>query len=126
MTENDLFNRDSMYWREVNFMSPNTIAEIELIEPMVINGEELSLVVCSLQPFEAGIVEYDMDNGGSFTKNEVIRWPFVLIPDLEFYNNPNNSEEERNSKVISIEHSNMQSITLKDQAGNTILIKAKI
>ncbi len=126
MNESELFNRDAMFWREINFSSPNAIATLELIEPMTIQGEELATLVCSLQLFEAHKVEYDLDNGGSFLKNEVKSWPFVLITDLDFYNDQGNSEEERNTKLRSVLHTNVQSITLNDQSGKLIVKKEKV
>lgn len=127
MNETDLFNKDSMFWREVNFSSPNTTAELVLIEPVMIAGKMVETIVCSLFPFEAHVVEYDIENnGGSFTKNEVKAWPFVLMSDLAFYQDEENSEAEREAKVQSIEHAKVQAITLKDQAGNVVLTKEKV
>jgi hypothetical protein len=127
MNETDLFNFDAMYWREVNFSSPNTVAEIALIEPTSIEGKETSLVVCSLHPFVSYEVEYDIENnGGSFKKTEVKEWPFVLISDLDFYNNEENSAQERKAKIRSVPHADIQSITLKDKNGNVVLKKEKV
>ena len=126
MNEMDLFNRDSMYWRDINFSSPNTVAELELIEPMVLEGKEQTVLTCSLLPFESHVVEYDLDNGGSFTKNEVKAWVFVLMTNLDFYNNQENPELERKAKLMSMPHSNVKSITLKDPKGNVVLKKMKV
>lgn len=126
MTESDLFNKDTMYWREINFSSPNAIAELKLVEPIRIQEKELLTIICSLMPFETHKVEYDMDNGGSFLKNEVKSWPFVLIADLDFYNDQKNSEQERKTKLMSVSHSNVQSIILKDSAGKMIAKKEKV
>lgn len=126
MSEMDLFNRDSMYWRDVNYSSPNAVAELELIEPMFIDGKERLVLICSLLPFEAHVVEYDLDNGGSFTKTEVKAWVYVLITNLDFYNDQVNPELERKAKLMSMPHSNVKSITLKDQNGKVVLKKAKV
>lgn len=126
MSEMDLFNRDSMYWRDVNYSSPNAVAELELIEPMLIDGKERLVLICSLLPFEAHVVEYDLDNGGSFTKTEVKAWIYVLITNLDFYNDQVNPELERKAKLMSMPHSNVKSITLKDQNGKVVLKKAKV
>lgn len=126
MNESDLFNKDTMYWREINYSSPDAIAELELIEPLFIQGEAYETIICSLHAFEAHKVEYDLDNGGSFLKNEVKSWPFVRIIDLAFYNNQENPEQERQAKLLSVSHNNLRSITLKDEAGNVIVKKSKI
>lgn len=125
MDEKDLFNRDAMFWREVSFSLPDATAEVALIEPIMIAGEEVTTLVCKLFQFESHVAEYEIDNGGSFTKNEVKAWPYVLKADFDFYNDGANSEQERNAKLMSLPHSNLQSITLKDKKGKVILVKAK-
>ena len=126
MTENDLFNRDAMFWREINFSSPGAIAELDLQMPVHIDGEELKTLVCSLLPFETHSVEHDLGEGGSFLKNEVKQWPFVLLADLEYYKNEANSEADRQAKVQVVLHANVQCITLKDASGKLIVKKGKI
>ena len=127
MNETDLFNFDAMYWREVNISSPDAIAELELIDPIEIEGKEVSIVECFLLPFVSYEVEYDIeDNGGSFKKTEVKEWPFVLISDLDFYKDQSNSEQDRNAKIKSVPHADVQSITLKNKDGDVILKKEKV
>mgnify|MGYP006076913951 FL=1 len=126
MNENDFFNKDAMYWREVNATSPGMLAEIELIEELEVGGEWLSKIGCALLPFESAEVVYEMENGGAFKKNEVISWPYVLLNNLAFYQDESNAEEERKAKALKIDHSKIQSITLKDENGTVLLTKAKI
>jgi hypothetical protein len=126
MTENDLFNRDAMFWRDINYTAPSAIAEIELLVPFDDDGGQSHKVTGKLLPFETGVIEYEMDNGGSFTKNEVIAWPFVLNADLDFYLDEANDRVERDLRVKSILHSNVKSITLKDDSNQTIVRKVKL
>ncbi len=126
MTENDLFNRDTMYWRDINYSSPTATAEVELFEPFLIDGDEYSVIKGRILPFESRVVEYAMENGGAFTKNEVTAWPFVLIDDLDFYLDKENPDEDRNSRVHKILHANVKSIKLRDKSNTTIAHKAKI
>ena len=91
MTENDLFNRDTMYWRDINYAAPTAFAEVELVEPLFIGGNEMSVLNGRLLNFESGVVEYEMENGGAFTKNEVLAWHFILDEDLDFYLDESNS-----------------------------------
>lgn len=126
MTENDLFNRDTMYWRDINYAAPTAFAEVELVEPLFIGGNEMSVLNGPLLNFESGVVEYEMENGGAFTKNEVLAWPFILDEDLAYYLDESNSLEERNSRVYKIDHNAIQGITLKDKSNTVIAQKAKI
>jgi len=126
MTENDLFNRDTLFWRDINYYVPTAFAEVELYEPLVIEGEELLVVNCRLLPFESGVVEYEMEDGGAFTKNEVIRWPFVLVSDLAFYEDENNTQVELNSKINYMPHEQVKSIILRDNKQVVLATKAKI
>ena len=135
MTESDLFNNDTMYWREINFSLPSALAEIELIEAIDIGSEAeiefVKTINCYLLPFEAHEVEHQMPptaigGGGSFLKNEVKAWPFVFLADLEFYMDESNTEEARKAKLKSVLHSNVQAIVLTDKNGNVVLKKEKI
>ena len=126
MTEYDFFNRDTMYWRDINYSAPTAFAKVELIEPLFIGGNEISVLNGRLLNFESGVVEYEMENCGAFTKNEVLAWPFILDDDLAYYLDESNSLEERNSRVHKIEHSAIQRITLKDKSNTVIAQKAKI
>jgi hypothetical protein len=67
-----------------------------------------------------------MENGGAFKKNEVISWPYVLWNERSFYQDESNHEDERKAKVFKVEHSKIQSITLRNEEGTVILVKAKI
>lgn len=125
MDEKDLFNRDAMYWREVNFSLPSDKVQLDLIDSIDIDGKTIQTIECSLLPFEAHVVEYELEDGGAFTKNEVKAWPFILISDLDFYNDVNNPEDERKSKLLSMPHSNVQAITIKDKSGNVVLKKER-
>jgi hypothetical protein len=126
MDEKEFFNRDSMFWREVNASLPHSNAEIQLNEGVLINGMASTSIKGLLLPFETAVVEYDMDNGGSFTKKEVSFWPFVSLSDIAFYEDESQSKEDRNSKVQTIAHELIQSIRLLDVSDNVILKKAKI
>jgi len=126
MTENDLFNRDTMYWRDINYSAPTAWAELELVEPYIIDGEETAVIFCRLLPFESGLVEYEMEDGGAFTKNEVLAWPYVLQNDLDFYLDESNSQTERDSRLKTIEHKHIKSITLRNKSNVIISSKAKI
>ena len=126
MKETDLFNKDSMYWREVNFLSPNAKAAIHLIETMNINGTETKTVECTLLPYDLHEVEYDLGAGGSFIKNEVKAWPFVLLSDMEFYLDMDNPEDERQAKILSVLHDNVQSIQIMDKDDKVVLDKKKV
>lgn len=126
MTENDIFNRDTIYWRDINYAAPTAFAEVELIEPLLIDGNEMSVIKGRLLNFESGVVEYEMENGGAFTKNEVLAWPFILDEDLAFYVDESNAIEERNLLVHKIEHSAIKRITLRDKSNKVIAEKAKI
>jgi len=126
MNENDFFNKDAMYWREVNATSPGLLAEIELMERQEVDGELLSKIGCILLPFESAEAVYEMDNGGAFKKNEVISWPYVQLSELSFYQDESNSEENRKAKVLKVAHSKIQSITLTNEDGTVILTKSKI
>ncbi|MFT5824171.1 MAG: hypothetical protein ACI8ZM_005437 [Crocinitomix sp.] len=126
MDENDFFNRDSMFWREVNATSPNMMAEIELFESLEIDGVHVNSITCTLLPFESADVVHEMADGGAFKKNEVQAWPYVKLNDLAFYKDESNTEEARKAKICSVDHANIKSITLKDDKGNVVLTKAKI
>jgi hypothetical protein len=126
MNENDFFNRDAMYWREVNATSPGMQAEIELMEQLELGGKLASKINCALLPFESGEVIYEMENGGAFKKNEVISWPYVLLNDLAFYQDESNPQDERKAKILKVAHSSVQSITIMKEDGTVILNKAKI
>ncbi|MFK8037291.1 MAG: hypothetical protein AB8B74_03290 [Crocinitomicaceae bacterium] len=130
MKESDLFNKDTMYWREVNFSLPSALAEIELSEAIDVGTEvEIEFVEainCYLLPFEAHEVEYQMENGGSFLKKEVKAWPFVFLADLEFYLDESNSEEARNGKLKSVLHDNVKAIIKKKKKGQVVLRKGKV
>ena len=126
MDEKELFNRDSMYWRELNFSTADALAEIVLSEPMQIDGEELSILSCKLLPFVSAEVEYEMENGGAYRKNEVKSRPYVLLKDMDFYLDNNNSEELRNKKIQNLDHSMVSSISLKDKSGGVLLSKSKL
>ncbi|MFD1550744.1 hypothetical protein DNU06_05920 [Putridiphycobacter roseus] len=126
MNETDLFNKDAMYWREVNFLSPNAKAILTLIEPMTINGTTTNSIECTLLPYEVHSVEYDLGAGGSFLKNEVKTWPFVLFTDIEFYLDMDNPEDERQTKVQSVLHDNVQSIQILDKDDKVVLDKKKV
>lgn len=126
MDEKDLFNRDSMYWREVNASLTENTAILNLNEPFEIEGEWLSSFECVLLPYESHAVEYEMDNGGAFKKNEVKEWPFVFLKDKVNYEDKSVSSEQRLSLQQKLPHAQIQSIQLKDKAGNVVLTKAKI
>jgi hypothetical protein len=127
MDEKDFFNRDVMYWREVNTASPGLNAQIEFIKPFEINGDLVNEIACILLPFETAEVVYEMENGGAFKKNEVISWLFVQNgADADFYKDKSNTEEARKTKVKTVEHSNVESITLIEDSGTVLLKKAKI
>jgi hypothetical protein len=126
MNENDLFNKDSMFWREVNATLPYGLAEIELYEAEMVRGESMTTINCNLLPFEDEKVEYEMENGGSFLKTEVKSWPLVLLTDLEFYSDENNSKADRDAKVLRLPHVQVKSITIKDSKGVVLCKKAKL
>ena len=126
MDEKDFFNRDSMFWREVNATAPDMMAEIELITSQEIDGVHVNNIACILLPFESADVVHEIADGWAFKKNEVQAWPYVNLSDLEFYRDDSNAEDARKEKICRIEHAKMQSITLKDAKGNVILTKAKI
>lgn len=126
MNEKDLFNNDAMYWREVNFLSPNAKAVLHLRNPITINGQEMSAIDCTLLPYETHKVEHDLGEGGSFLKNEVKAWPFVLWTDIDFYKDQNNPEIERQAKVQSVLHENLQSVTILDKEDAVILEKGRV
>ncbi|OIQ25838.1 MAG: hypothetical protein BM555_06610 [Crocinitomix sp. MedPE-SWsnd] len=126
MNENDLFNKDSMFWREVNATLPYGLAEIELYEAEMVRGESMTTINCNLLPFEDEKVEYEMENGGSFLKTEVKSWPLVLLTDLEFYSNENNSKADRDAKVLRLPHVQVKSITIKDSKGVVLCKKTKL
>lgn len=115
-----------MYWREVNAYSENVDAEIHLYESVTIAGEEREIIHCRLFKFEPVETIYEMENGGAFKKNEVKAWPFVLLADLDVYNNKQQAEEIRQSKVHSVPHEKVKSIVLKDRKGNVLVDKRKI
>jgi len=126
MNENDLFNKDSMFWREVNATLPYGLAEIELYEPELVKGERKSIINCNLLPFEDEKVEYEMENGGSFMKTEVKSWPLVLLTDLEFYTDESNSQADRDAKVLRLPHVQVKSIIIKDNKGVVLCKKTKL
>lgn len=126
MDEKELFNRDVMYWREVNAISADLIAEVELKQMQELDGQHVSKIDCALLPFESGEVVYELENGGAFKKNEVIDWLYLPLEDLAFYKDQSNSEAKRKEKVRKLSHSDIKSITLKDTKGKVILTKAKI
>ncbi|MFT4603174.1 MAG: hypothetical protein ACI857_003361 [Arenicella sp.] len=126
MNENDLFNKDTMYWREVNSTAPYGIAEIELYEAEVVRGEEMTKIKCSLLPYIDEQVEYQMEDGSSFMKNEVKTWPFVLLTDLEFYTNEANDKAERDAKILRLPHIQVKGITITDKKGTQMCKKVKI
>ena len=121
MDEKDLFNKDSMYWREVNVSMVGATAKVELNAPVEVNEVWVSRLDCILFPFQSHDVEYEMENGGAFKKTEVRAWPYVLLKDAEQY------QAKTNDKLVHLlDHDHVQSIELKDQKGNVILNKAKI
>ncbi len=126
MDEKEFFNRDTMYWREVNVTAPNMIAEIELNEPVEQEGEQVSRIVGVLLPYESADVVYEMDNGGAFKKNEVIAWPYVQSKDINFYKDEQNASDDRNARILSVPHAQVKAISLRDLEGNLVLTKAKI
>lgn len=126
MDETDFFNKDSMYWREVNVTSPNLLAEIELLEGIEIEGQWVEKISCFLLPFIATDVIYEMENGGAFKKNEVRSWSFVLSNDFDSYKDDLRSEASRKALVKTVDHSKLQSITLFNESGEVILTKAKV
>ena len=130
MNETDLFNKDAMFWREVNFYLPAASAELELSTAIDIGGEDavefVEAIICSLLPFDSHTVEYELEGGGSFTKNEVKSWPIVLLADLDFYNDKSNAEDDRKAKIKHVPHEHLKSITIKNKKGETQLHKAKV
>ncbi len=126
MDEKDFFNRDSMYWREVNVTAPNMVAEIELNEPVEQEGDMTNRIIGLLLPYESADIVYEMDNGGAFKKNEVIAWPYVRSKDISFYKDEQNPLDDRKARVSSVSHSQVKSISLRDLEGNLVLTKAKI
>jgi hypothetical protein len=126
MNETDLFNKDAMFWRELNFSLPANEVEVVLIEPIEVNGEYVQVLVCGLQPFETHMVEYDLDSGGSFMKNEVNYWPYVLLEDLALFTDASLSHDVRNAKLKTLPHSNVQSIAVKDESGHVIAKKERV
>lgn len=126
MSETDLFNKDAMFWRQLSSALPSNDAEIVLIEPLEVNGEYVQVLHCGLQPFETHMVEYDLESGGSFMKNEVNYWPYVLPGDLEMFNNANLSHDVRDAKLKTLPHSNVQSVTIKDASGKVIVKKERV
>ncbi|NOQ75081.1 MAG: hypothetical protein GQ574_23915 [Crocinitomix sp.] len=126
MDEKDFFNRDSMFWREVNATSPDMMAEIELNASLEIDGVHVNSIACLLLPFESADVVHEIADGGAFKKNEVQAWPYVNLNDLAFYKDNSNTEDARKEKICRVDHANIQSITLKDAKGNVVLTKTKI
>lgn len=126
MDEKDFFNKDSMYWREVNVTAPSMMAEIELIQRLEIEGEWVNKIACVLLPFESADVIHEMENGAAFKKNEVISWPYILSTDLAFYKDESKTDVERKAVIRKVDHSEIQSITLTNEKGEHLLTKAKI
>lgn len=126
MDEKEFFNRDSMFWREINATSADMMAEIELIASTEIDGLDVNSIECILLPFESADVIHEMPDGGAFKKNEVITWPYIPLNDLAFYRDNSNQEEARKAKICKVDHANVKSIILKDTKGNIILTKSKI
>ena len=130
MNETDLFYKDAMFWREVNFYLPAKMAELELSTAMDIGGEDqvdfVEAINGYLLSFDSHTVEYEMENGGSFTKNEVKSWPIVLMEDVDFYQNESNSEADRKARIKHVPHENLKAITIKNGKGEILLRKAKV
>lgn len=124
MDEKELFNRDSMFWREVNITSPGAIATVKLNAPVEIKDEWHTSLKCILLPFETHDIEYEMENGGAFKKNEVRSWPFVIFEDVETYRS--SSDTKKQSFIHQLDHDHVESIELIDENGSVLLVKTKI
>ncbi len=126
MDEKDLFNKDTMFWRELNASLPANLATIIFNQPIAVNNKEVLQVECLLLPYIAHDVEYEMDNGGAFKKNEVKEWRFVGSDDRVHFENVNTSIENRETLIQVVRHEYVQCVILRDDNGNVIVEKSKI
>ena len=124
MDEKDLFNRDTMFWREVNITSADAIAKVELNAAVEVNDTWVTRLNCILLPFQSHDVEYEMENGGAFKKNEVRAWPYVILEELDQYQSSSGTVNEKFIRLL--DHDHVESIELANKNGKVLLKKAKI
>lgn len=126
MNENDMLNRDVMFWREITYYLPSDSAEIDLYAPIIVDGEEVHTIICSLLPYQADHVIYELENGGAMKRNEVIDWPFISPKNREQFANLNTVKTDDNPNISWIKHDKVKSIRLKNKKGSVIFEKTKI
>lgn len=107
-------------WHKLSFISNKNKAVIELRKPILVNGEMLNQITCSITAPETEMKAFKKDDGGIVTLSQVKNWPFILYSDLSAYNNSTDNLSKQ-SFVKSVDHENVVSITLYDQNGNIVL-----
>lgn len=120
MTTTNRIPHDISPWHKLSFISNNYKALIDLREPMIIDGEKLSQIICSITAPITEMKSFKKADGGLVSLSQVKSWPFILYRELSAYND-SKDDVSKQSFVKSVDHENVISITLYDQAGNIVL-----
>jgi hypothetical protein len=107
-------------WLKLSFLSNTHKAVIELREPIMVNGEKLNQIACSITAPKTEMKSFKKADGGIVILSQVKSWPFILYRELNAYNN-SKDDAYKQSFVKSVDHENVLSITLYDLNGNIVL-----
>lgn len=113
-------------WYDIMMQSNYYRAKVKFKHPVEVKGhaEKLSEVVCTFNNLETAPVKIERAGGSIEQYNAADKWLYIEMSRIREWNNPAIPQKQKEDEILNtVQHDDIESITLVDHFGNTIYKK---